>query len=88
MGDPLRGLIYAAAERAVCGVFADGVRGVGGALSVDRRGAEARLQRARQRMLAEMARHELAGPQRRGNRAPEPAGRAMANIEERLPCLA
>lgn len=52
--DPLRSLVYTAAERAVRDVYVDGVAAVAGGrvLTLDRAGAAARLEAAQQRMMA------------------------------------
>jgi cytosine/adenosine deaminase-related metal-dependent hydrolase len=61
--DPLRSLIYTAAERAVRDVYVDGVRVVadGKVLTLDRPGAAARLADAQRRMLDAAPTHDYAG---------------------------
>ncbi|HZS33134.1 MAG TPA: amidohydrolase family protein [Methylomirabilota bacterium] len=61
--DPLRSLIYTAAERAVRDVFVDGVRVVadGKVLTLDRAAAAERLAEGQRRMLEAVPRHDHAG---------------------------
>jgi cytosine/adenosine deaminase-related metal-dependent hydrolase len=61
--DPLRSLIYTAAERAVRDVYVDGAQVVRErrVLTLDRAAAVQRLAEAQQRMLADVPRHDYAG---------------------------
>jgi cytosine/adenosine deaminase-related metal-dependent hydrolase len=61
--DPLRSLVYTAAERAVRDVYVDGVQVVRErrVLTLDRAAAVARLAESQQRMLADVPRHDYAG---------------------------
>jgi 5-methylthioadenosine/S-adenosylhomocysteine deaminase len=61
--DPLRSLVYTAAERAVRHVYVDGVQVVrdGTVLTLDREGALGRLQEAQQRMLDAVPSRDHAG---------------------------
>ncbi len=61
--DPLRSLIYTAADRAVRSVYVDGRQVVadGKVLTLDHRGALERLQEGQQRMLAAVSSHDYAG---------------------------
>jgi cytosine/adenosine deaminase-related metal-dependent hydrolase len=61
--DPLRSLVYTAAERAVRDVYVDGVQVVRErrVLTLDRATAVARLAESQQRMLADVPRHDYAG---------------------------
>ena len=60
--DPLRNLIYTAAERAVRDVYVDGKRVVadGKVLTLDREDALGRLQEAQQRMIRDVPNHDYA----------------------------
>lgn len=61
--DPLRSLVYTAAERAVRDVYVDGVQVVANrrVLTLDRADAAARLQEAQRRMLEAVPAHDYAG---------------------------
>jgi cytosine/adenosine deaminase-related metal-dependent hydrolase len=61
--DPLRSLIYTAAERAVRDVYVDGIQVVANrrVLTLDRPAAAARLAEAQRRMLEAVPRHDYAG---------------------------
>jgi cytosine/adenosine deaminase-related metal-dependent hydrolase len=61
--DPLRSLIYTAAERAVRDVYVDGIKVVGDrkVLTLDRREAAGRLAEGQRRMLEAVPRHDYAG---------------------------
>jgi cytosine/adenosine deaminase-related metal-dependent hydrolase len=60
--DPLRSLVYTAAERAVRDVYVDGVKVVADrkVLTLDRRDAAGRLQQAQERMIAAVPGHDYA----------------------------
>ena len=61
--DPLRSLVYTAAERAVKHVYVDGVRVVADrkVLTLDRRDAAGRLAEAQARMISAVPQHDYAG---------------------------
>ena len=61
--DPLRSLVYTAAERAVRDVYIDGRQVVadGRVLSLDRADALGRLDEAQKRMMAAVPEHDYAG---------------------------
>ena len=61
--DPLRGMVYTAAERAVRDVYIDGERVVadGVVLTLDRADAAGRLAEAQARMLSGAPQHDHAG---------------------------
>jgi hypothetical protein len=61
--DPLRSLVYTAAERAVRDVYVDGIRVVANrqVLTLDRAAAAGRLQDAQRRMLNAVPTHDHAG---------------------------
>ena len=61
--DPLRSLVYTAAERAVRDVYVDGIKVVADrkVLTLDRRDAAGRLAQAQERMLRDVPNHDYAG---------------------------
>ena len=61
--DPLRSLVYTAAERAVRDVYVDGIKVVANrkVLTLDRRDAAGRLAQAQERMLRDVPNHDYAG---------------------------
>ena len=61
--DPLKSLIYTAADRAVCDVFVDGIQVVADrkVLNLDRADAAGRLQEAQARMIEAVPEHDYAG---------------------------